>query len=141
MQEVSSYDTVGNAYFSLTIHALPSGWRRLAVVTSHFHMPRSRALFADLYQLAGSSLFNDPYRYSLTFLSASDEGVFDDYVYNARLGKEAGSLQHWRSVASGLRKLSDFHAWLHADHLCYAVPRQHEFGKRTIKDPKLLESY
>lgn len=61
LQEVSSYDTVGNAYFSLTIHALPSGWRRLAVVTSHFHMPRSRALFADLYQLAGSSLFNDPY--------------------------------------------------------------------------------
>lgn len=81
------------------------------------------------------------FRYSLTFLSASDEGVFDDYVYNARLGKEAGSLQHWRSVAGGMRRLSDFHTWLHADHLCYAVPRQHEFGQRTIKDPKLLESY
>jgi hypothetical protein len=25
--------------------------------------------------------------------------------------------------------------------LCYAVQRQHEFGKRTIDDPKLLESY
>jgi hypothetical protein len=25
--------------------------------------------------------------------------------------------------------------------LCYAVPRQHEFGKRTIQDQRLLDSY
>lgn len=60
MQEVSSFDTVGNAYFSLCIHAVPMAWRHLAVVTSDFHMPRSRALFADIYRLAGQSLFGDP---------------------------------------------------------------------------------
>lgn len=27
LKEVSSYDTVGNAYFFLVIHALPAGWR------------------------------------------------------------------------------------------------------------------
>ena len=27
LKEVSSYDTVGNAYFCLVIHALPAGWR------------------------------------------------------------------------------------------------------------------
>lgn len=26
-KEVSSYDTVGNAYFALAIHAVPAGWR------------------------------------------------------------------------------------------------------------------
>jgi uncharacterized SAM-binding protein YcdF (DUF218 family) len=56
---VSSYDTVGNAYFSLAIHALPAGWRRLAVVTSDFHMPRSRALFAGVYRLGSRSLHGD----------------------------------------------------------------------------------
>eukprot|EP00879_Flechtneria_rotunda_P024790 GHRR01026303.1.p1 GENE.GHRR01026303.1~~GHRR01026303.1.p1 ORF type:complete len:383 (+),score=104.28 GHRR01026303.1:535-1683(+) len=61
LKEVSSYDTVGNAYFSLTIHALPAGWRRIAVVTSHFHMPRSMSLFADLYRMAGSYYFGDPH--------------------------------------------------------------------------------
>lgn len=40
LREVSSYDTIGNAYFALTIHALPRKWRRLCVVTSDFHMPR-----------------------------------------------------------------------------------------------------
>lgn len=80
-------------------------------------------------------------RFSLTFLSASDKGVFDEYVYNARLEKEAGSLAHWQSVAAGLSNLADFHQWFYHEHLCYAVPRQHEFGKRTIQDPRLLDSY
>ena len=26
-KEISSYDTVGNAYFALAIHALPANWR------------------------------------------------------------------------------------------------------------------
>jgi hypothetical protein len=69
----------------------------------------------------------------LTFLSASDEGCFDQYVYSARLQKEAASLAHWQGVATGLRSLPELQAWLHSDHLCYAVQRQHEFGKRTIK--------
>lgn len=75
------------------------------------------------------------------FVSASDEGVFDDYVYNARLHKEAGSLAHWQRVSEGLTGFPAFHQWFFAEHLCYAVPRQHEFGKRTIQDQKLLDSY
>eukprot|EP00882_Tetradesmus_deserticola_P029766 GHRQ01033368.1.p1 GENE.GHRQ01033368.1~~GHRQ01033368.1.p1 ORF type:complete len:194 (+),score=90.96 GHRQ01033368.1:89-670(+) len=141
LKETASYDTVGNTYFSLAVHALPAAWARLAVVTSDFHMPRSRALFVDIYRLAGSSMFGNPHRFSLTFLSASDEGCFDEAVYAARLTKEAASLAHWQGVAAGLRSLPELQAWLHSDHLCYAVQRQHEFGKRTIKDQKLLESY
>lgn len=80
-------------------------------------------------------------RYSLTFLSASDEGVFDAHVYNTRLGKEVGSLTNWEAAAADLPDLPAFWQWIHTDHLCYAVPRQHEFGKRTIQDQRLLDSY
>jgi uncharacterized SAM-binding protein YcdF (DUF218 family) len=59
LKETASYDTVGNAYFSLVSHAIPAAWRRLAVVTSAFHMPRSRALYEGVYELAGKSLFGD----------------------------------------------------------------------------------
>lgn len=59
LKEVSSYDTVGNAYFSATIHAIPAGWRRLAVVTSAFHMPRTKLLFEDVYSFTGLTVFGE----------------------------------------------------------------------------------
>jgi uncharacterized SAM-binding protein YcdF (DUF218 family) len=57
LKETSSFDTVGNAYFGLTIHALPAAWRRVAVVTSDFHMNRSRHLFNDIWGLAGQAFY------------------------------------------------------------------------------------
>ncbi|GFH14157.1 DUF218 domain-containing protein [Haematococcus lacustris] len=60
LKEVSSYDTVGNAFFSLTIHALPAGWRKVAVVTSNFHMPRTRCLFQDMWSRAAVDILKQP---------------------------------------------------------------------------------
>jgi hypothetical protein len=85
MKEISSYDTIGNAYFSLVIHAIPAGWRHIAVVTSKhcacssraahssmhafnrrgcavagdFHMPRTQQLFTDIYGLATQDISTD----------------------------------------------------------------------------------
>ena len=42
-QEWSSYDTIGNAYFSLTQHVVPRAWSNVVVVTNEFHLPRTRA--------------------------------------------------------------------------------------------------
>ncbi|KAI8465339.1 MAG: DUF218 domain-containing protein [Monoraphidium minutum] len=141
LKEASSFDTVGNAYFALTIHAIPAGWRRVAVVTSDFHMPRSRALFDGIWRLAGQSLHGDPSWFELVYVASSDHGVFDDYVYQARLDKEAQAVADWKAASAAFSSLADFHAWLYADHLCYAVPKQHMFGARTIKDERLLASY
>ena len=44
-QESVSLDTIGNAYFLRTIHTDPVRWRRLLVITSEFHMNRTRAIF------------------------------------------------------------------------------------------------
>ncbi|KAG2432291.1 hypothetical protein HYH02_013014 [Chlamydomonas schloesseri] len=141
LKEVSSYDTVGNAYFSLTIHALPAGWRRLAVVTSDFHMPRTASLFHAMYGLAGSELFGDPARFELLYVAASDVGIFDPAVLDIRKSKEAASREAWLRTAAGFNRMADLHQWLHSTHLCYAVSRQDEFGQQTITDPKLLASY
>ncbi|GLC46941.1 hypothetical protein PLESTB_001544900 [Pleodorina starrii] len=141
LKEVSSYDTVGNAYFSLTIHAVPAGWRRLAVVTSDFHMPRTAALFASMYGLAGRELYGDPRRFELMFVAATDEGIFEHEVLNIRKSKEDASRAAWLHTAEGLTSLRDLHTWLHGTHLCYSVSRQHEFGVQQITDSKLLASY
>eukprot|EP00798_Chlamydomonas_sp_ICE-L_P030408 gene30408-35413_t len=141
LKEVSSYDTVGNAYFALTIHAIPANWRKIAVVTSDFHMPRSKALFEDMFGLAARDLFNDAQRYSLHFFKASDEGIFEDDILQVRHEKEAQSVENWKTKFSQMDSLPALHAWLHDTHQCYSVSRQHEFAKKTISDPRLLASY
>ena len=59
----------------------------------------------------------------------------------ARLDKEAAALKQWRKDAASLRSMSDLHSWLHATHQCYAVSRQHDFDKPSIKDARVLASY
>jgi hypothetical protein len=42
----------------------------------------------------------------------------------ARIQREAESLEDWKRTAQSFSGLADFHAWLHDQHLCYAVRRQ-----------------
>ena len=130
-KEVSSADTIGNAYFSLAVHCLPRGWDDLHVVTSEFHMPRSRRIFEWLCGLAGASFGR---RFALTFHAVPDEGAMPPEVLAARAAREAQSL---RNLEETIEKVPDFAAachWLHTEHKCYAVARQHDIpqsGQRT----------
>jgi len=78
LKETSSMDTLGNAYFSLVSQAVPRGWRRVAVVTSAFHLPRAKALFVDVFGAGGRSLCGDAAAFELTFVGARDDpGLFE----------------------------------------------------------------
>jgi len=83
--ETSSYDTVGNAYFSRVIHVEPRGFRRLHTITSAFHMPRTKAIFEWLYGLDCQGG-----KYQLTFDPVPDIGIAADDL-QARVNKEAES--------------------------------------------------
>lgn len=141
LKEVQSYDTVGNGYFSALIHAVPAGWRRIAVVTSDFHMPRTRAVFDTCYALAGASLRFDPAWFDLQYFPVSDEDLFGQEVLAARAAKEAMAVVAWAANTAHMRGLPDLHAWLFATHLCYSVSRQHEFGRVDDLDPRLAATY
>jgi len=41
--ETTSFDTIGNAFFARTDHCSLAGWKRLLIITSEFHMDRTRA--------------------------------------------------------------------------------------------------
>jgi uncharacterized SAM-binding protein YcdF (DUF218 family) len=43
--ETTSYDTIGNAFYTRTSHTDVTGWRRLLVITNEFHMDRTMAIF------------------------------------------------------------------------------------------------
>ncbi|CAD7704434.1 unnamed protein product [Ostreobium quekettii] len=142
-KEVSSHDTIGNVYFALTIHALPARWRKMAIVTSAFHMPRTKQLFKDVFELAEEgNAYGESKRFLLDFFPVDDRGTMADKVLQARRAREAESLKTWVMKSKPqLKSLADMHAWLHNTHLCYAVGRQHEFGIPRMENDMAMASY
>ena len=51
LKDTASMDTIGNAYMCLVMHAVPRNWRKVLVVTSEFHMGRTRAAFEWVWNL------------------------------------------------------------------------------------------
>jgi hypothetical protein len=110
--ESTSWDTIGNAYFAKLLHVDPAGWRRLLIVTSEFHMPRSRAIFEWVFGM-------EPGRYHLDFVASPDIGI-DPVLLERRRAKEAAGLESLLKKASSVRDLPALHRWLHSEHEAYS---------------------
>jgi DUF218 domain len=129
--EAASWDTIGNAYFCRTVHTDPAGFRRLAVVTSAFHMPRTREIFRWVFALPPADA-----AYHLTFIEVPNVGMPDD-VLAARYAKELASRASLPDLMARVRTLRDLHRWLFTEHGAYAAGS----GAAPAVDPALAESY
>ena len=130
--EAASWDTIGNAYFSKCMHVDPAGWRKLLVITSAFHMRRSRAVFEWVYGLDRAR------SYDLEFAEASDDGLDADII-RARQEKEAEAFERWRDLPNRIRSIAELHQWLFTSHEAYAVTAQSRQERAT--SPGVLSSY
>ncbi|MEM7067203.1 MAG: YdcF family protein, partial [Cyanobacteria bacterium P01_B01_bin.77] len=111
--DTTSYDTIGNVFFSRVIHIEPLQLKRLLVVTSEFHMPRTKAIFEWIYRLEGL-----PQDHQISYETVSDDGI-DKAVLEARQQREEKSLKTLLETAGKIHSLRDFHQWLFRDHGAY----------------------
>lgn len=118
VMEACSADTVGNAYFSRVIHVEPRGWNRLAVVTSEFHMTRSKAIFESVYGLASG--LRPHSSFSLEFSATADTGL-DEESLASRRERERKSLTTWLWKARTFSSMKDLSEWIFSQHECYAA--------------------
>lgn len=128
--ERNSLDTIGNAYFSRMIHVEPAKMENLVVITSEFHMSRTRAIFEWVF-----SILPCPIEYKLDFIEVSDDGL-DEELVNLRIEKEKESLLKLNATKEKICNLSQFHDWLYSQHAAYAT------GLGPVRvEGRLLESY
>jgi hypothetical protein len=130
LTETSSYDTIGSAYFSKTIHVDPRGFRKLLVITSNFHMPRTEAAFRWVYEMGDVS-------YDLNFESVPDDGL-DARALASRAEKERSGLASLATLRARIRTPLEFHRWLFTEHKAYAVSLN---TSRPAIDDTLLSYY
>lgn len=113
--EASSYDTIGNAYFSRVLHVEPRQFRKLLVITSAFHAARTEFIFRWVYGLdepAGG--------FDLTFRPVPNVGM-PEAVLRARVEKEGRALEQAKGLEQGIYTLAQLHEWLFTKHEAYAA--------------------
>ena len=118
LPEAISLDTIGNAYFARIQHVDPLNLRRLHVITSAFHLPRTEAIFSWIFQLSSPTP-----NYHLTFEAVPNVGI-SDTVLAARCQKEEQGLAKVIKLRSQITTLPDLHRWLYTKHQAYAITRQ-----------------
>jgi uncharacterized SAM-binding protein YcdF (DUF218 family) len=117
LPETISLDTIGNAYFARVQHTEPLGLRRLHVITSAFHLPRTQAIFAWIFQLSPPVI-----PYQLTFEAVPNIGI-PSVALAARQQREATSLEQVCYLSIQLTTLAAVHHWLYREHDAYAIAR------------------
>ena len=140
LEESVSLETVGNAFYTRTIHTDVRGLRRLAVINNAFHMGRTRAVFDHVFSVPAHD--GAPAAvYDLEYFEVDDALPPD--VLAARRRKEAAATPKfapggpWRAQTRTLREM---HEWVHMQNSAYAARRL--FDERApLADPELLKSY
>ena len=126
-REWSSYDTIANAFFSLLNFAIPLQLKDILVITSDFHMPRTKAIFHWIY-----SLTNNHDLTNLGFLSVNSRDL-DENIIKVRLQREKQSLLNLKDKIRKIRTLEEFHQWFFTEHKAYNCDFEH-LTKQNLND-------
>jgi len=111
-KEWASYDTIANAFFGFTNFIIPMKLKNIIIITSEFHMPRSKVLF-DWLNSAYDNICN------INYISVTDKDI-DDSTISIRLKREKKSLKNLlRNIVLKYVKLKDIHKWFFTEHKAY----------------------
>jgi len=121
-REWASYDTIANGFFSLVNFVIPLGINRILVITSDFHIERSRAIFDWIYGLwsdfSGSVCSDDRLGVEISYLPVSSS-YLDQDIIQARADREMRSLEHLQTVIRRVTDWQAFHEWFYQEHKAY----------------------
>lgn len=114
-KEWGSYDTIANGFFAYTNYILPMNCKNILIITSDFHMPRSKFIFNWIVKKLNDNNIN------LYYESVTDKGI-DSEIINCRTKREKNSLNNLKyKVAPSIKSFSDFHEWMFTHHKVYSV--------------------
>ena len=130
LTEICSYDTIGNAYFSRLLFAEPLELQSILVITSEFHLPRTREIFNWIYQLEPKKIKTD-----LSYKSSPNLGL-DPPALEARVTREEKSLNALKKTRKQITNMEELHRWLYSEHKAYLPGRPPEH-----LSPDVLKSY
>lgn len=126
MTDSWSMDTIGNAYAALMMHCLPRNLRKLLIITSDFHMPRSRSIFEKVFSLFPIKIFE------LNFLETQSSLEISE--------REKKSFENWERTKEKIKTLEEFHKFIFEKHEIYNS-QKYSYDKNKYINNKDLKMY
>lgn len=118
MREWSSYDTIANGAFALFNFAIPLNIKKCAVITSDFHMPRSKLIFHWIFSLYQNNQSKNKTKIKIIFLSVDSKDL-DKNIINGRIDREKQSIHYLNPKIKEIDTLEKFHTWFFTEHKSY----------------------
>lgn len=111
-REWSSYDTIANGFFAFMNFIIPLDLKKIVVITSNFHMNRSKAIFDWM-----NKIFNKDTK--IFYYSVTDQDL-NNKIISIRRERENNSLKSLNNnVISKINTLPELHKWFYEDHKAY----------------------
>ena len=111
--EEISLDTIGNAYFARILYTVFFNLHNLLIVTSEFHMPRTKEIFEWIYRLPWAA-----HDYDLTFETVENVGMEKEDL-DTRIEKENSGLQSVQTLRQRITSYEQLHSWIYSEHKAY----------------------
>ncbi len=140
--ETTSYDTIGNAFFTRTSHTDVNGWRRLLVITNEFHINRTAAIFDWIFvecsrhdEMKGKPKKQDLNPYEMYYLSSPNVGLSEEAIAARREREEQSAIHVREHLSKTYTTLSQLWGFLNRDHALYTASKLIERGRGSGNDP------
>jgi len=128
LKEWASFDTIANGYFTFTNFILPLQIKQFTLITSKFHIYRSKLIF---------DYFNEIFETEcqINYLCSRDE-TLNQEIYEKRLEREITSAKNLKENVLNKGK-EEFIYWFYTEHKAYNCIN---YDKNEVCE-KLKESY
>lgn len=135
LQDSWSLDTIGNAFFTRQMLAEPMELANLIVVTSAFHMPRTRAIFNWVFGLSSGS--STTRNYKLDYCISEDVGLEPDELAARTLKESIGHEALSTKTIPRISCIRELAAFLLVEHGAYNA--QSIYNNRLLNTSRDIE--
>ena len=111
-REWSSYDTIANAFFSLTTHVMCNlKYKNIGIITSEFHMSRTKEIFDWVYCLVSVNC-------NINYFPVTDFGL-SEQMLESRKERENNSKKNILILKDKIKNIEQFTEWFYKEHNAY----------------------
>jgi len=108
--EWSSYDTIGNGFFSFLNFIIPLNLKYIYLITSTFHIDRTKIIF---------DFFNKLFDTKINIEYIETKNNMDIELLSIRSERENNSCINFTNIIKSITTLDEFYIWFYNDHSAY----------------------